>query len=160
MEHNMLVDGDFSNCQGRYAIVLTRWNGFVVEKLKEGAIETLKKYGISDGDIGIYYVPGAVEVPLAALKLAQSKRYDGIVTLGAVIRGGTPHFEYVAGECAHGISQASLQTGIPIAFGVLTVDSVEQAEARAGGSEGNKGGEAAESTLEMVSLLRKIDGEK
>ncbi|MCX2780829.1 6,7-dimethyl-8-ribityllumazine synthase [Microbulbifer thermotolerans] len=151
-----VIEGDFTNCQGKYALLVSRWNSFVVESLKEGALDTLRRKGIKDEDITVYYAPGAFEFPLAAQKLAGSGKFDAIIALGAVIRGGTPHFEYVAGECTKGLAQVSLNSGIPVTFGVLTVDSIEQAIERAGTKAGNKGCEAAETALEMVSLLGKI----
>lgn len=150
------IEGNFSQSMGRFALVVGRWNSFVVEHLVEGAIDALRRHGIADSQISIIRAPGAFEIPLVCKKAAQSGNYDAIVALGAVIRGGTPHFEYVAGECTKGISQVSLDSGIPIAFGVLTVDSIEQAIERAGTKAGNKGAEAALSVLEMVSLLDNI----
>ena len=150
------IEGNFSQSMGRFALVVGRWNSFVVEHLVEGAIDALRRHGIADSQISIIRAPGAFEIPLVCKKAAQSGNYDAIVALGAVIRGGTPHFEYVAGECTKGISQVSLDSGIPIAFGVLTVDSIEQAIERAGSKAGNKGAEAALSALEMVSLLDNI----
>jgi 6,7-dimethyl-8-ribityllumazine synthase len=150
------IEGNFSQSMGRFALVVGRWNSFVVEHLVEGAIDTLRRHGIADSQISIIRSPGAFEIPLVCKKAAQSGNYDAIVALGAVIRGGTPHFEYVAGECTKGISQVSLDSGIPIAFGVLTVDSIEQAIERSGTKAGNKGSEAALSALEMVSLLDNI----
>ncbi len=151
-----VIEGDFTNSQGNYALLVSRWNSFVVESLKNGALDTLRRKGIKEEDITIYYAPGAFEFPITAQKLAQSKKFDAIIALGAVIRGGTPHFEYVAGECTKGLAQVSLNTSVPIAFGVLTVDSIEQAIERCGTKAGNKGCEAAETALEMVSLLNKI----
>ena len=151
------VEGDFTNAQaGKYAIVVGRFNAFVVESLVEGAVDTLKRHGVAEANIRIVRVPGAVEIPLAVQKVAEQKREDAIIALGAVIRGGTPHFEYVAGECTKGLAMVNMEYGIPVAFGVLTVDSIEQAVERAGTKAGNKGEEAAMSALEMVSLLGKI----
>lgn len=151
-----VVEGDFRACDGNYALIVSRWNSFVVESLKEGALDTLRRHGISDDNITIYYAPGAFEFPLVAQKLAQTGKFDAIIALGAVIRGGTPHFEYVAGECTKGLAQVSMQAGVPVSFGVLTVDSIEQAIERSGTKAGNKGEEAAKTALEMVSLLGKI----
>jgi len=151
-----VIEGDFSSVSGKYALLVSRWNSFVVEHLKDGAIDTLRRQGVSDDDIEIVYAPGAFEFPLAAQKLAETKKYDAIVALGAVIRGGTPHFEYVAGECTKGLAQVSLNAGIPVTFGVLTVDTIEQAIERAGTKAGNKGAEAAHTALEMVSLIKKL----
>ncbi|TVZ40685.1 6,7-dimethyl-8-ribityllumazine synthase [Alteromonadaceae bacterium 2753L.S.0a.02] len=151
-----IIEGDFKSATGKYALLVSRWNSFVVEHLKEGAIDSLRRHGISDDDIEIIYAPGAFEFPVVAQKLATSKQYDAVIALGAVIRGGTPHFDYVAGECTKGLAQVSLATGVPVSFGVLTVDSIEQAIERSGTKAGNKGSEAAETALEMVSLMAKI----
>jgi len=151
-----VIEGDFKSATGKYALLVSRWNSFVVEHLKDGALDTLRRHGIADNNIDIIYAPGAFEFPLAAQAIAISKKYDAIIALGAVIRGGTPHFEYVAGECTKGLAQVSLNTGLPITFGVLTVDSIEQAIERSGTKAGNKGCEAAETALEMVSLLGKF----
>lgn len=151
-----IIEGDFKSSTGKYALLVSRWNSFVVEHLKEGAIDTLRRHGIEDANIEIVYAPGAFEFPLVAQKMAETKKYDAIIALGAVIRGGTPHFEYVAGECTKGLAQVSLNTGIPVSFGVLTVDSIEQAIERSGTKAGNKGAEAASTALEVVSLLGKF----
>ena len=150
------IEGNLTIRDKKIALVAAQFNSFVVEHLIKGAKETLLKYGAEDTDIELFYVPGAFEIPLALKKIANSGKFDGIVALGAVIRGGTPHFEYVAGECVKGISQVSLDSEIPIAFGVLTVDTVDQAIERAGDNSGNKGAEAAESTIRMISLLEKL----
>jgi 6,7-dimethyl-8-ribityllumazine synthase len=149
-------EGDFRNCTGRYALVVARFNAFVVESLLEGAIDTLRRHGIKDADIEIVRVPGAWELPLAVKRVAATKKFDAIVALGAVIRGGTAHFEYVAGEAAKGLASVGLAADIPVIFGVLTVDSIEQAIERAGTKAGNKGAEAAQGALEMVSLLKQL----
>jgi 6,7-dimethyl-8-ribityllumazine synthase len=151
-----VVEGDFTQCKGKYALIVSRWNSFVVESLKDGALDTLRRHGIKEEDITIYYAPGAFEFPLVAQKLATTKKFDAIIALGAVIRGGTPHFEYVAGECTKGLAQASMASGVPVTFGVLTVDSIEQAIERSGTKAGNKGVEATLTALEMVSLLAKV----
>ncbi|MEE9342383.1 MAG: 6,7-dimethyl-8-ribityllumazine synthase [Gammaproteobacteria bacterium] len=151
-----VIEGQLTISNSRVALLVARFNSFVVESLLEGAIDTLKRHGAKDRDLTIIRVPGAYEMPIAAQRLAASKKYDAIVALGAVIRGGTPHFEYVAGECTKGLSTVSLQHDIPIAFGVLTVDSIEQAIERAGTKAGNKGGEAAMSMIEMINLLREV----
>ncbi|MDQ2075791.1 6,7-dimethyl-8-ribityllumazine synthase [Marinimicrobium sp. ABcell2] len=156
MSQIKVIEGDFSAAKGRYALLVSRWNSFVVESLKDGALDTLRRQGIKDDQITIYYAPGAFEMPLVAQRIAAKGGVDAIIALGAVIRGGTPHFEYVAGECTKGLSQVSLNAGIPVAFGVLTVDSIEQAIERAGTKAGNKGAEAASTALEMVSLLGKV----
>jgi len=149
-------EGDFRNCAGRYAIVVGRFNAFVVESLVEGALDTLTRHGIAKSDITIVRVPGAFEIPLAVKKMAETGEYDAVIALGAVIRGGTPHFDYVAGQCASGLNQVALATSVPVAFGVLTVDTIEQAVERSGTKAGNKGMEAALSAIEMVSLLKQL----
>ena len=149
------IEGDSTIKDKKIAIVAAKFNFFVVEHLISGAKEALLKSGTKENDIEIFYVPGAFEIPLALKKVVGTGKFDGVVALGAVIRGGTPHFEYVAGECVQGISQISLDSEIPIAFGVLTVDTVEQAIERSGSSE-NKGAEAAESTIQMISLIDKL----
>ncbi|RVU37197.1 6,7-dimethyl-8-ribityllumazine synthase [Rheinheimera riviphila] len=141
----------------KFAIVVARFNSFIVESLLDGALDTLKRVGdVAENDITVVRIPGAFELPLAVQKVAASGKYDGIIALGAVIRGGTPHFEYVAGECVKGIAQVSMQYSVPVAFGVLTVESIEQAIERAGTKMGNKGGEAAMSALEMVNVLAQL----
>ena len=141
----------------RFCLVTSRFNSFVVDALTSGAIDALVRHGAHHDDIHVVKVPGAYELPLAVQKAAATGRYEAIVALGAVIRGSTPHFDYVAGECVKGISSLSLKHEIPIAFGVLTVDTIEQAIERAGTKAGNKGAEAALSAVEMVNLLREID---
>ena len=150
------IEGDFASGKGRYTLVVGRWNSFVVEHLLSGAIDTLRRHGVTDKQIAIVRAHGAFEIPLVCKKVAAKGDVDAIIALGAVIRGGTPHFEYVAGECTKGIAQVSMETGVPIAFGVLTVDSIEQAVERSGTKAGNKGAEAALSALEMVSLLARL----
>jgi 6,7-dimethyl-8-ribityllumazine synthase len=150
------IEGDFTGGEGRYALVVGRWNSFVVEHLLAGALDTLRRHGVGDGQITIVRAPGAFEIPLVCRKVAQKGAVEAIIALGAVIRGGTPHFEYVAGECTKGLAMVSMEFGIPVAFGVLTVDTIEQAVERAGTKAGNKGEEAALSALEMVSLLGKL----
>ncbi|WP_022962923.1 6,7-dimethyl-8-ribityllumazine synthase [Halopseudomonas pelagia] len=150
------IEGDFMASEGRYALVVGRFNSFVVESLLSGAIDALKRHGVKEADITIIRAPGAFEIPLVVKKVAEMQQFDAIVTLGAVIRGGTPHFEYVAGECVKGIGSLSLEYGIPVAFGVLTVDSIEQAIERSGTKAGNKGAEAAMSAFEMVSLCKQL----
>ena len=141
----------------KFAIVVARFNSFIVESLLDGAVDTLKRVGdVAEQDITVVRIPGAFEMPLAVQKVAASGKYDAIIALGAVIRGGTPHFEYVAGECTKGLAQVMMQHSIPVAFGVLTVDSIEQAVERAGTKMGNKGAEAAMSSLEMVNVLSQL----
>ncbi|MBY4675547.1 6,7-dimethyl-8-ribityllumazine synthase [Marinobacterium arenosum] len=151
-------EGDLISGAGNYAIVVGRFNAFVVESLLEGALDTLKRHGVSEDNIRVIRVPGAFEIPLAVKKVAQQKRDDAIIALGAVIRGGTPHFEYVSSESSKGVAQVSLDYDVPVANGILTVNSIEQAVERAGTKMGNKGAEAALSALEMVSLLRQLEG--
>lgn len=141
---------------GRYTIVTTRWNTAIVEGLLGGAQRALNNAGITGEQIQVVQVPGAFEIPLACQAAAAREDCDAVIALGAVIRGGTPHFEYVAGECTRGIGQVALQTGKPVAFGVLTVDSLEQALERSADDEENKGAEAAMSAVEMVNLLRSL----
>ena len=150
------IEGAMTVHNARFCLVAARFNSFIVESLLEGAIDTLKRHGANESDITIVRVPGAFEMPLALEKIAAKGDYDAIVALGAVIRGGTPHFDYVAGECVKGMAHCSLKHGIPIAFGVLTVDTIEQAIERAGTKAGNKGAEATLSAIEMVNLLRQI----
>lgn len=137
----------------RFGIVVGRFNSFVVESLLDGAIDTLRRHGAVDENIEIVRVPGAFEIPLAAQRMAQAGKYDAIIALGAVIRGDTPHFEYVAGECTKGLAAVMMQHSVPVAFGVLTVDTIDQAIERAGTKAGNKGVEATLSAIEMVNLL-------
>jgi 6,7-dimethyl-8-ribityllumazine synthase len=151
------IEGKLVADKAKYAILVARFNSFIVESLLEGAIDTLKRHGVSEDDIEVYRVPGAFEMPIAAQRIAARKKHDAIIALGAVIRGGTPHFDYVAGECVKGLSQVSLNADIPVSFGVLTVDSIEQAIERAGTKAGNKGGEAAITALEMVNLFEAMD---
>ncbi len=153
-----VMEGDLVIRDKRFAVLVARFNSFVVESLLAGALDTLKRHGAEERDIDIIRVPGAFEMPIAAQRLAAGKKYDAIIALGAVIRGGTPHFEYVAGECTKGLAQVSLQHDIPVGFGVLTVDSIEQAIERAGTKAGNKGVEATLSIIEMVNLLPKLEG--
>ena len=150
------IEGNLTIRDKKIALVAARFNSFIVEHLISGSKDALLSSGADESDIEIFYVPGAFEIPLALKKIASSGKYDGIVALGAVIRGGTPHFEYVAGECVKGISQVSLESEVPIAFGVLTVDTVEQAIDRAGANSGNKGAEAAESVIRMINLLEQL----
>ena len=150
------IEGNLVANNKKFAIVVGRWNSFVVEDLLEGALDCLKRHGIKDEQITIIRAPGAFEIPLVVKKVAQSQKPDAIITLGAVIRGGTPHFEYVSGACTNGIASLNLELDIPVTFGVLTVDSIEQAIERAGCKAGNKGEEAAITALEMVNLLAEI----
>jgi 6,7-dimethyl-8-ribityllumazine synthase len=151
------IEGALRADNARFCLVVSRWNSFVVEALEKGAIDTLKRHGATDADLTIVRVPGAFEMPVTIERLAAKGGFDAILALGAVIRGGTPHFEYVAGECVKGMAQVGLKYAIPVAFGVLTVDTIEQAIERSGTKAGNKGAEAAMSALEMVDLLRQLD---
>ena len=157
MDRIKTTEGDLVVRDARFAIVASRFNDFIVDSLLKGAVHCLKSHGAADADIEIIRVPGAYEMPVVVGKVAASRRFDGIIALGAVIRGGTPHFDYVAGECVRGISQAATQHGIPVGFGVLTVDTIEQAIERAGTKAGNKGEEATMAVIETVNLLRRID---
>jgi 6,7-dimethyl-8-ribityllumazine synthase len=150
------IEGDLGAAGARFCLVASRFNGFIVENLVAGALDTLRRHGAQDADLCLVRVPGAYEMPLAVRRIAARREFDAIIALGTVIRGGTPHFDYVAGECAKGLSSASLAHDVPVAFGVLTVDTIEQAIERAGTKAGNKGAEAALSAIEMVSLLRQL----
>lgn len=140
----------------KFGLVISRFNEFITKKLLEGAQDALLRHGVEEKDIGIAWVPGSFEIPLIAKKLAQTKRYDAIICLGAVIRGGTPHFEYVAMEVTKGIASVGLETGLPIIYGILTADTLEQAIERAGTKEGNEGFKAAVSAIEMANLVKNI----
>jgi len=157
MDKIKTTEGDVIVRDARFAIVAARFNEFIVESLIKGALHCLRQHGAADGDIEIVRVPGAFEMGIAIDKVAATRRFDGIIALGAVIRGGTPHFDFVAGECVKGITAASQKHGIPIGNGVLTVDTIEQAIERAGSKAGNKGEEATLAVIEMVNLLRRID---
>ncbi len=157
MSNVTTFSGDFSAKGLRVGIVAGRFNDFVVNSLIEGAIDCLVRHGASESDIELARVPGAVEIPLAVQRMGRTGKYDAIIALGAVIRGGTPHFEYVAGECSKGLGQLALQLDMPVSFGVLTVDTIEQAIERAGTKAGNKGAEAAMGVIEMVNVLRQIE---
>ena len=151
------VEGTLDASGLRVGIVAARFNDFIVERLLAGAIDTLMKHGASSTDIDIVRVPGAFEMPLAVKKLAARGRYDALIALGCVIRGATPHFEYVAGEASRGIGQAGLAHDVPVGFGLLTVDTIEQAIERAGTKAGNKGADAAMSAIEMATLMRQLE---
>ncbi len=152
-----VIEGDFAPQEAKYGIVVARFNSFIVESLLAGAVDALKRHGgVKVEDIDVVRVPGAYELPLVAQAMAANGDYDAIIALGAVIRGSTPHFDYVAGEASKGLAQVGLSHELPIIFGVLTTDTIEQSIERAGTKAGNKGAEAALSAIEMVSLLRKI----
>lgn len=144
----------------KFAVVISRFNEFIGAKLLSGAIDGLKRHGVQEEDIQIIWVPGAFEIPLAAKKAAKSGKYHGIICLGAVIKGATPHFDYVSAEVSKGIAHVGLETEVPIAFGVLTTDSIEQAIERAGTKAGNKGYDAAVTAIEMANLLQEMEKEK
>jgi len=151
------IQGEFNGDGIKVAIVSTRWNDDIVDRLVDGAVEVLTDCGVDEDDITLVRVPGAFELPLAADRLADTEDYDGIIALGAVIRGETPHFDFVAGECAKGLSATALEYGVPVGFGVITADTAEQADARAQPDEDhNKGAEAASAVIEMITLLRAI----
>ena len=150
------VEGDMQARGMRFGIILGRFNSFIGDRLLEGAIDALVRHGANESDIEVVRVPGAYEMPLAARKMAASNKYDALVALGAVIRGATPHFDYVAGECSKGLTQVSMDSGLPVGFGVLTVDTIEQAVERAGTKAGNKGADAALAAIEMVNVLKKL----
>ncbi|MFL1672266.1 6,7-dimethyl-8-ribityllumazine synthase [Paenibacillus thiaminolyticus] len=140
----------------KYGIVAGRFNEFIVSKLLSGALDALKRHGVKDDEISVAWVPGAFEIPLIAQKMAESGKYDAVITLGAVIRGSTPHFDYVCSETAKGVAQVNMKTGVPTVFGVLTTDSIEQAIERAGTKAGNKGWEAAATAIEMANLTNQL----
>ncbi|ABZ75777.1 6,7-dimethyl-8-ribityllumazine synthase [Shewanella halifaxensis HAW-EB4] len=153
-----VVQGNIESKNAKVAIVVSRFNSFVVDSLLNGAVDTLKRFGqVADENITVVKVPGAVELPLAARRVAACGKFDGIIALGAVIRGGTPHFDFVAGECNKGLAQVALEFDIPVSFGVLTTDTIEQAIERSGTKAGNKGGEAALGLLEMVNVLQALE---
>ena len=147
------IEGNLEAKGFRFGLIVSRFNSFICERLLEGALDTLTRHGADDQQLSVVRVPGAFEIPLIAKKMAESGKYDAVIALGAVIRGGTPHFDYVCSEVSKGVASVSLDSGVPIAFGVLTTDSVEQAIERAGTKAGNKGSEAAMSAIEMVNLM-------
>jgi len=151
------LEGDFNARGLRFGIVASRFNDFIVDRLLAAAIDTLTKHGVTPTDIEVVRVPGAFETPLAIKKLAETRRFNALIALGCVIRGATPHFDYVAGEASRGIAQLSLAHDVPIGFGVLTVDTIEQAIERAGTKGGNKGADAALAALQMATLLKKME---
>ena len=151
-----VVEGDFTAPSGRFALLAARFNHFIVEQLVGGALDGLKRHGVKDEDVELVRVPGSFEIPVVAQRLASSGKYAAVICLGAIIRGETAHYDHVAGEAAKGVAQAALSTGVPVIFGVLTCDTLEQAINRAGAKSGNKGFEAAMTALEMVNLLNKL----
>ncbi len=151
-----VIEGNFAATGKKFGIVVARFNEFISSKLLGGAIDGLTRHGASEADIDVVWVPGSFEIPLIAKKLAESKKYNAVITLGAVIRGATPHFDHVANEASKGVGQAALQSGVPIIFGVLTTDSIEQAVERAGTKAGNKGFDAAMAAIEMANLVEQL----
>ena len=149
-------DANLSAAGLRFAVVVSRFNAFITERLLEGALQALRQAGASEDAVDVVGIPGAFEFPITVRALAWTMKYDGVICLGAVIRGDTPHFDYVAGEAARGIATASAETGVPMAFGILTTNTVQQAEDRAGGKDGNKGYDAAMTAIEMANLLRQL----
>jgi 6,7-dimethyl-8-ribityllumazine synthase len=157
MDNIKVTQGDLLARDLRFALIASRFNDSIVENLVRGAIDTLLRHGASEKQIELIRVPGAFDLPLIARRAAASRRFDAVVALGAVIRGATPHFDLVAGQCAAGLARASEETGIPVAFGVLTTDTIEQAVERSGNKAGNKGVDAALAALELANLLRRMD---
>jgi 6,7-dimethyl-8-ribityllumazine synthase len=154
-----VYEGGFATPEGRFALVAARFNGFVVEHLLAGAQDALRRHGVPDDAVEVAWVPGSYEIPLVARRLAATGRYAAVICLGAVIRGDTDHYDHVAGEAARGVAQAALATGVPVIFGILTCDTLEQAINRAGAKAGNKGFEAGLTAIEMVNLLRRLPPE-
>ena len=152
-----IYEGNLIGTNLKIGIVVSRFNGFITTKLLDGALDSLKRHGVNLDDLDVFWTPGAFELPATAKRLAEKGRYDAIVCLGAVIRGATPHFDYVANESAKGIAQVGLNTGVPVIYGVITTDTIEQAIERAGTKAGNKGAEAAVTAIEMANLYRQID---
>ncbi len=156
MSNMAVLEGRLDATGKRFAVIISRFNSFITERLLDGALDCLKRNGAKDGHITLIRVPGAFEIPFAASKVAKLCQYDGIICLGAVIRGATPHFDYVASEVTKGVAATAMETGIPIGFGVLTTDTVEQAIDRAGAKAGNKGWETAHAVIEMVNLYEQF----
>lgn len=150
------IVGSFDARGRRFALVASRFNGSVVRRLLDGALDCLRRHGVAEDDVEVVWVPGAFEIPLAARRLASSGGYDAVICLGAVIRGETPHFDHVAGQAAAGIARAAEESGVPVVFGVVTADTAEQAEARAGGKHGNRGWDAAMAAMEIASVLEQL----
>ena len=151
-----IIEGDFQVDGAKFTLVASRFNSFIVDRLVEGAVDALKRHGITGDNIELVKVPGAFELPLAAKKIADAKKADAVIALGAVIRGSTPHFDFVAAECTKGLASVSLESNVIVSNGVITTDTIEQAIERAGTKAGNKGAEAALTAIEMVSLLRNL----
>jgi len=153
---NQVTEGNFDGRGLKFAIVVARFNSYITEPLLAGALDALRRHGVADADVEVVKVPGSWEMPVVAAELARAKRHDSLICLGAVIRGETPHFDYVAGEAAKGLGQISMQTGVPVAFGVLTTNTLEQAVDRAGAKSGNKGADAAITAIEMGNLMKRL----
>ena len=151
-----IIQGNLVAQDDKYAIVIARFNDFIGSKLLEGCVDALKRHGVEDENIEVIWVPGAFEIPLVAKKLAKSSKYSAVITLGAVIKGSTPHFDYVSAEVSKVVAQVALQSDIPVIFGVLTTDNIEQAIERAGTKAGNKGADAAKTAIEMVNLIKEL----
>jgi 6,7-dimethyl-8-ribityllumazine synthase len=161
MEENMKVfEGQLSAKGLKFCIIVSRFNDFITSKLLSGATDALIRQGTKEDDIDVVKVPGAFEIPLVAMNAAKTKKYNAVIALGTIIRGATPHFDYVAAEASKGVAAATMDTGIPIAFGVLTTDTIEQAIERAGSKSGNKGWDAAMTAIEMANLMKSLDGRK
>lgn len=158
MNNVKTYEGHLISENKKYGIVVGRFNEFISSKLLGGALDALKRHGAKQEEVEVAWVPGAFEIPFIAHKMAKSKKYDAVITLGAVIRGSTPHFDYVCNEAAKGVSTASIESGVPVIFGILTVDTIEQAVERAGTKAGNKGWEAASTAIEMVNLSEQLEG--
>lgn len=156
----VIHEGNLNGQGFRFAIVASRWNDFITSRLVEGALDALERLGADEKQVEVFRVPGAFEIPLLALRLAESEKFDAIICIGTIIRGQTPHFEYIAGEVTRGIGEAGLQTGVPVVFGVVTADTVDQAIDRAGVKLGNKGFEAATTAVELVNLYKTVFGER
>ena len=150
------VEGNLQGKGLKMAIVVSRWNSFITDRLLDGAVYALVRHGVEPKDLSVYRVPGSFEIPLAVRRIAASGKADAVVALGALIRGGTPHFDHLSAEVTKGVAQATLETGVPVAFGVLTTDTIEQAIERAGTKAGNKGFEASLSAIEMANLMRQL----
>ncbi len=152
-----IIEGQMDAKGLKMGVVISRFNSFITQRLLEGAEDALRRHGMDEANLTVAYVPGAFEIPLLALKMAQTGQYDAVICLGAVIRGSTPHFDFVAAECAKGIAQASMQTGVPVIFGIVTTDTIEQAVERAGTRIPNRGFEAALSAIEIVNALKQVE---
>lgn len=151
-----ILEGNLISKEAKIGIVVSRFNEFITGKLLSGAVDTLLRHGVSDENISVAWVPGAFEIPLISKKMAETGRYDAVICLGAIIRGSTSHYELVCNEAAKGVAQVSLETGIPVLFGIITTENIEQAIERAGSKAGNKGSECAEGAIEMINLCKRI----